>query len=337
MLISDPGLAEKVRSIAQLAGSELLELSGDLQLDGQIDPLILQKCEVLVVDNRVELPAYLTHIPKVVLGAGEDLQLPGDEVTLAHLLQGNPAGGRGKRAPVRGIAVVARWDLRADSWWAAQTLARMAAAVLVDCGGELPEWLPAPGKLTWEDLRSGDLPDGRTIVQNLPRIDEVPCLANSGVNAVGATDNRVADLVLRIPKNLVIHCGHWNPGVLRLCQAIQSRATLKCQVVLLGGGSSGSVIRLSRTLTAVKQIPGLTAIPVAVGKMSPEFRSTCAAEGTTYYRITATGRGRRTSRQLRSLWQDAYGVTPSTARNNTYSRTAYSKKGADHGHGFQAA
>lgn len=337
MLIADPALAEKVRSIAQLAGSGLLELSGDLQLDGQIDPLILQKCEVLVVDNRAELPAYLAHIPKVVLGAGEDLQLPGDEVTLAHLLQENPAGGRGKRASVRGIAVVARWDLRADSWRVAQTLARVAAAVLVDCGGELLEWLPAPGKLTWEDLRAGDLPDGRTMVQNLPRIGEVPCLTNGGVNAVGAADNRVADLVLRIPKNLVIHCGHWNPGVLRLCQAIQSRATLKCQVVLLGEGSSDSVIRLSRTLMAVKQIPGLTAIPVAVGKVSPEFRSACAAEGLSYYHINARGRGRRSSRQLRSLWQDTYGAIPGTARSNTYSRTAYSKKGAGHGHGFQAA
>lgn len=307
VLAGDPQMTKRAKAVIQLAGATALEVAGEAAGDAQINPTVLAKCHALLVfdddSGTGRLPEYLAHIPKIVIGPAGDLQLPGDEVMLARLLQSD----RSARNPARGIAVLARWDLGVDSWEIARRLAGCAAAVMVDCGGELAKWMPPAEGLAWEDLQHGDLPDGRTVCQHLPKAGGVPCLTAAGMHAVNPADSRVAALALTIPRNLVVHCGPWGLPSLRLCRAIRSRAALKCQVILAGTGRVEEVGRFARTLESIRSEVGLPVLPLVAGKVSPEFRSLCAKESLTYFRFRSNLAGRRSRNALNALWQAAYG------------------------------
>ncbi len=262
---------------------------------------ILRRCELLVIAVGVPLSDHLSTLcqaPKVLVGPGADIQLPGDEVVLARLLQTQT-----KASPeFRGLVLVARWN-NADSWSFAHQFAALSRAVLVDCAPEFAEWLAPPNALTWADLTPRDLPDGRTLLQTLPKAGSVPCLTNAATKAINPADSRVADLALRLPRHQVIHCGQLGAAALNLCQEFYERANLEFPILLLGRANTQKITSFARTMQAIRENCGITPTPVVLGAVGREFRSLCASEKIRFFQLRTLSRRNQVNKQLQAIWQ----------------------------------
>ena len=265
----------------------LLAQVGPLQLEveGKSSAHFQQVAEsapMILTDNASLVPEPLAHLPRIVVGdrsaaavvgkpVGEDrigedqigevqgasrggsepdIWLPGDEVSLIHLLE----QWSGDESHQRQVVLVAGWHGGAGATTTAWRMAQNMSAVLLDSSGNYGMQdlmygghLTADGRLDWADLDPADLPSGAELVSALPRLGGTPVLTALDSMPVTPDKGVVEAVAAGVPRDVVIDCGTAVGSALRLRGDLELLG-LNVHVFLVGRATADSQGALARTL-----------------------------------------------------------------------------------------